>query len=250
MKIAAFIQAYNELSNGHLYRCLNNVSLWADEIFIYDDCSTDGSRDVYLQCTKEDNIIWGKERNFKNEQFNKSRLLDLTLKSNPDWIFWIDVDTIADRTLTNDLKNVLTEIDKAGYDSVKCHNVNLWRHRAFSRMDDQFNDLYPLCIWKNTGNLKYVPSAGLHGQIFPNGMNNVCKLDLKLLHYGFATKEWIINKYNLYKSMGQHDWALNRLITENSSFKISKVAKEIYPKENIPPDYDWAPIPTAMGRLV
>lgn len=250
MKIAAFIQAYNELSKGHLYRCLNNVSLWADEIFIYDDCSTDGSQDVYLQYTKENNIIWGKERNFKNEQFNKAKLLDLTLKSNPDWIFWIDIDTIADKILTNYLNTILIQVEDSGFDGAKCHNINLWRHPAFYRMDDQYNDLYPVCLWKNTGNLKYNPQTGLHGQMFPDGMCNISTLNLNLLHYGFADEKWIIDKYNLYKSMGQSGWALNRLITEGPAFSVKKVKRDIYPEENIPIDYDDITPLVSKGILI
>lgn len=238
MKIAAFIQAYNELSKGHLYRCLNNVSIWADQIFIYDDCSTDGSQDVYLKYTEEKNIIWGPERNFKNEQFNKAKLLNLTLRSNPDWIFWIDVDTIADKNLTNNLKSIVSDLDKAGADGAICHNINMWRHPAFARIDDSFNDCNPVCLWKNNGNLKYSPSFGLHGQMFPNGMNKINKLNYNLLHYGFASKEWIILKYNMYKSMGQTGWALDRLITEGPLFKVVKIPISIFPEQNIPEDYN------------
>lgn len=238
MKISAFIQAYNELSSGHLTRCLDNVSLWSDDIFIYDDCSTDGSQDVYLKYTKEKNIILGKERSFKREQFNKAKLLDLTLEGNPDWIFWIDADAIPDRTLTTRLKDILSELNSLNVDGVVCHNLNLWRHPAFYRLDDQFNSYNPLCLWKNNGSLKYSPTDGLHGQLFPNGMSRVVKVDLNLLHYGFASEKWIVDKYNLYKSLGQTGWALNRLVTEGPGFEVQKVSRETFPEGNIPEDYD------------
>lgn len=250
MKIAAFIQAYNELSKGHLIRCLENVKIWADEIFIYDDCSTDGSQEVYKLYTPTENIIFGKERSFKNEQFNKQKLLNLTLSKNPDWIFWIDVDTIADRVLTYNLRDILREADSINVDGVICHNYNLWRSDCFVRMDDSFDSCNPLCIWKNNGNLKYDAKSGLHGQLFPNGMNRIIQTNYNLLHYGFASEEWIINKYNMYKNEGQSGWALDRLITEGAEFSVKKLPKDIYPPENIPVNYDMVKIPERKNKLV
>jgi len=43
MKIVAIMQLKDELDKGNLVRCLNNARLWADDIVIYDDCSSDGS---------------------------------------------------------------------------------------------------------------------------------------------------------------------------------------------------------------
>lgn len=250
MKIAAFIQAYNELSKGHLHRCLENVSIWADEIFIYDDCSDDGSKEIYLQYTPEKNIIFGKERNFKNEQFNKQKLLDLTLKNNPDWIFWIDVDTIADKILTNNLKSILLELDSLGIDGAVCHNLNLWRHPAFARLDDSFDTCNPVCLWKNNGKLNYSPTSGLHGQMYPNGMDKIVRLNCNLLHYGFASEDWIISKYKMYKSLGQTGWALDRLITEGPEFKVTKIPIELFPEKNIPEDYNKVEYLNAKGKLI
>ena len=97
MRIVAFLQLYNELENGNLVRCLENCTKWADDIYIYDDCSDDGSQDVYLKYTERGNIIFGSERNFKKELFHKQSLLEMALKSRPDWIGWIDGDTTLKR---------------------------------------------------------------------------------------------------------------------------------------------------------
>ncbi len=35
--------------------------------------------------------------------------------------------------------------------------------------------------------------------------------DLQLLHYGFASRRWIIEKYLDYKGYGQNGWGLERL---------------------------------------
>lgn len=236
MKIAAFLQLRNELSNGHLMRCLNNVQQWADSIFIYDDNSTDDSYTEYLKYTSPSRIIRATERKFKRELFNKKELLELTLKSNPDWILWLDGDSILDANLTKNLRGIAGALDSAGIEGGRAHNINLWRHEAFFRLDNQYNSCNPLMLWRNTGKLRYNPVEGLHGQQFPDGIGTVASIG-NILHYGFASEEWIVRKYKLYKSMGQTGWALDRLIDEKG-LQLAKVAKELYPKENLPVDYD------------
>lgn len=104
MKIIAFLQLYNELEKGHLTRCLTNCAQWADEICIYDDCSTDGSEDIYNLYAPPGNIIRGSLRDFAAEQYHKAALLELALSKEPDWIGWIDGDATLDRALTSDPK--------------------------------------------------------------------------------------------------------------------------------------------------
>ena len=120
MKIAAFLQLYNELENGHLIRCLENCRQWADEIFIYDDASTDGSWKVYFDYTDKDHVIFGKGRDFQAEIFHKQELLSLVQKSNPDWIFWQDGDAILNRCMTTSLHEMLGRLPDS-YDGVDVH---------------------------------------------------------------------------------------------------------------------------------
>jgi glycosyltransferase involved in cell wall biosynthesis len=250
MRLVAFLQLYNEVENGNLVRCLDNCKQWADDIFIYDDCSTDGSQGTYEQYTSKTNIIFGRERNFKRELFHKQQLLDLTLKSNPDWIGWIDGDTTLDRSLTNNCKDFLMKIDSQGYTSSKLHNLNLWKHPAFFRLDNKFNGLWHVVFWKNTGGLNYIPEERLHRQQFPDGMpikEQYTPPESKpLLHYGFGSKFNIVKKYLTYKSYGQSGWSLDRLIDEQSSYQLEKVPKDWYPENNIPLDYDVISIPRQL----
>ena len=51
MRLVAFLQLRNELENGNLIRCLENCKKWADDIYIYDDCSDDGSQEIYQKYT-------------------------------------------------------------------------------------------------------------------------------------------------------------------------------------------------------
>ncbi len=238
--IASFLQLRNESENGNLRMCLNNCSKYADEIFIFDDHSTDDSRDVYLEFTKEKNIIFADDLSFKRELFNKQMLLELVLKRKPDWIVWQDGDAIFDRYITSECKHLLSSLDKDGFDGCGVHLLNLWRHPAFYRKDGGYNDLVYCCFWKNNGKLHYDPKEGLHFPQHPKGMEKISRLpDLNgILHYGFASEERIVKKYYMYKSLGQTGWKLDRLLDERSSFELAKVPKMMFPIENIPKDYD------------
>jgi glycosyltransferase involved in cell wall biosynthesis len=250
MRLVAFLQLYNELENGNLKRCLDNCSKWADDIFIYDDCSTDGSQEVYLNYTEKKNIIFGTVRDFRSEIFHKKELLDLVLGTNPDWIGWIDGDTTLCRDLTENCKSFIIQMASGCHLGIRLHNMNLWRHQAYYRMDNLFDACRHIVFWKNTGELRYEPEFGLHREQFPIGVVE-CTVDfsekLRLLHYGFSSVELIVKKYLTYKSHGQSGYSLDRLIIEPAEFQLLKVPVGLYPVGNVPPDYDTVPVPERIS---
>lgn len=248
MKIAAFLQLRNEHQNGNLIRCLSNCRQWSDEIWIYDDASDDGSQDIYLDYTTRDRIIFGTKRDFGAEVFHKQQLLTKVMRSRPDWIIWIDGDTILCRRWTEKCRDILANCDRMGMDGVYLHNLNLWRHPAYYRLDMAFDGLWHMVAWKASGRLHYTPRMGLHQQQFPHGI--LCPgrapYEEPLIHYGFASHKAIVNKYLMYKAHGQRGHNLDRLIDEQTSFVLQKVPREWYPEENVPSDYDQAPLPAPL----
>jgi glycosyltransferase involved in cell wall biosynthesis len=245
--IAAFLQLYNENENGHLRRVLENCRQWSDEIFIYDDRSTDDSYEVYLEYTDRENIIVGANHYFQAELFNKARLLDLTLAKSPDWIVWVDGDDSLDAELTYNLRGHIAEWEQQGVDGIYLHNRNLWRHPAYYRIDNYYDGLFKVNIWRNTGSLHYSPTVGLHQNQHPLGMANIIKSSHNLLHYGFASEEWIAKKYLTYKSLGQSGWALDRLIDEQSTYELRKAPLYWFPVDQVPDDYDTIEQPKALS---
>mgnify|MGYP002624865178 CR=1 FL=1 len=234
MKLIAFLQLYNESEKGNLRRCLNNCAQWADDIVIYDDCSTDDSHSIYTKYTNESNIIYGKERNFSNEIAHKQQLLQLTLSLNPDWICWMDGDAIFDRECTEGkLRNYMSMGNSQGIDCWDFHYVNMWKKPGWYRLDNMFNDLRSKSLWKNNGNLYYRPNGKLHQPQYPNGLRSFAPTSNHILHYGFAFRNSIINKYLTYKSYGQHGWDLDRLIDE-STLTLEQVPLDWFPKGLVP----------------
>lgn len=253
MKIVAFAQARNESEQGNLVRYLENIKKVTDEICIVDDCSTDDSMEIYQKYTDKENIIQSPQRMFGHELFLKAALLPVALKHNPDWLIWTDIDTILSRSLTERCREILQDIEIQGYDGAYLHNLNLWRHPAFYRIDNGFNGLSHLVFWRNNGNLHYQPYPGLHQAQFPKGMKKLTKLDgldsdhfHELLHFGFASEQNIARKYLTYKGFGQSGWALDRLIDEKTSFELKKVPKELFPDGNVPEDYDTVQVPQPL----
>jgi hypothetical protein len=222
MKLIAMIQVYNEVANGNLKRCLESVDQYCDAIQVYDDGSTDGPQDLYEK--HKCDVIYSDKNDFTNELTHKQRQLDRCKELGADWIWRIDADEVIEFVGERDLRGLC---DDSQYDSWAFHMVNLWRNPAYYRVDSSFNDVVFNRLWR-------VPDEGLHFKImeglhqtnYPIGAtDNEGFADLEVLHYGFASDEAIIQKYNMYKSHGQTGPALNRLIDESSlQVKRSKVS--------------------------
>lgn len=244
MKIVAALQLRNELEQGNLIRCLDNCKKWSDSIVIYDDCSTDGSHEVYLDYTDRDLIILGNKRNFDNELAIKNSLLQKALTLNPDWIGNLDGDEVFDNRLTYHMKDFLEETmsQDSEHDLIRMHEVNLWKDECWYRRGS-FNKVYKSPLWHNNGKLHYNLFKGLHLRQYPRGTRKTIQVGNKIIHYGFSTRDKIIRKYFLYKEFGQTGQLLDRLLDEYTNYWLEKVNKKYYPVELIPPHWDLSTEP-------
>ena len=234
MKIVGFTQLRNELELGNLenwFKCMAPC----DEIYIYDQNSTDGSKDYYR---KFDNVhvIESPENRFSQELKCKSELLQKLLKEQPDtdWIYWMDGDTLMDnRLLENDgasMKEVLQAVEDHHFDGVFLGHYNLWRSDVWHRVDDQYDHFMQagrMVFWRNTGSLAFPEEDGLHKSQHPIGVNTAARVPFNLIHRGFATEEQLFYKYNLYKERGQSGWALDRLLKEEGLSVLQVPDEEI-----------------------
>jgi len=223
MRLTGVIQNHNGIEGGHLERALTSLSKTTDHLVVYDDASTENVRPLYEAF--DATVIYGLENNFCRELYHKQALLDVALRTNPDWLVWIDSDAILGRYFADKERTVsmLEEVDKAGNVMVFLHNRNLWRSLRWARTDSQFDDLWHGVFWKNTGQLHYNPIGKLHQKQYPLFYTDQEKQVLatkfenplgQLLHYGFADPLDIAQKYYRYKKHGQIGYPLNRLVTE------------------------------------
>jgi len=100
MKLTAITRVRNE---EHIIKdTLEHVSKFADEIYVYDDCSTDNTVKACKEFPKVKIIIRGmiwepepkKRRLLEGTQ--RQKVYEASLKGNPDWIYYFDADEFAD----------------------------------------------------------------------------------------------------------------------------------------------------------
>lgn len=214
MKIVGFAQLRNELENGNLKNWFKTME-FCDSIYIYDQDSTDGSKEYYKKF-KNTVVIESPINDFTNEMKCKGVLLTKLLEEQPDtdWIVWLDGDTIIDARLTNQnafiLKMILeSHLDKEDVDSIVLGHYNLWRSDIHYRIDSLFNWLHDegVCaIWRNNGKLKFDPVGGLHREQYPEGVDRGVRFKYSLIHRGFATDDQIIRRINHYKTIPDTSW--------------------------------------------
>lgn len=229
MKIIGFSQLRNELSKGNLHNWFKSME-FCDYIYIFDQASDDGSQEIYKQ---HDNVtvIQSETNRFNEEVICKKELLEKLLDDHPDvdWIFWMDGDTCLDKRLAE--RDFLIEFltRHADSDGISIHHLNLWRSNCYTRLDNKYNKLHPVCFWRNNGQLHFPEQVGLHVRTIPLGMNKITRgLEYNLIHYGFSTDRSIIDKYNLYKSLGQSGWRLERLVDE-TTLSVARVGDMCLP---------------------
>ncbi len=211
MKLAGFLQIYNEESNGNLRRCLDSLSRYCDIICVYDDCSTDNSADIAMGYNSV-HLIRGKINEFDKEIYHKQELLEFTMSFNPDWILWMDADEVVEkRGEDGAIRELCASSSKDAHDF---RQVNFWRSERYYRLDGAYNRGIFCRLWRATGGLRYAVDGGLHRKPYPEGISTIKTSDIQILHYGFASDANIVNKYRTYRAHGQSGWDLEQLVDE------------------------------------
>lgn len=211
MKLVGIVQTYNEAKSGNLERCLASLTRYCDEVIVYDDGSTDDSRRIYddkYHC----HYTIANGNDFQNELRHKQLLVDRAKKLEADWVLRMDADEVIEPRGESEIRTLLSDTDKTGW---AFHMVNLWRSPAFYRVDNGYNDVIFNRLWRVHPDLHFNVQKGLHLTNYPVGATDKEGFtDLQIIHYGFATDEAILAKYNMYKSHGQTGAALTRLVDE------------------------------------
>jgi hypothetical protein len=236
IKIVGFSQLRNELSKGNLHNWLKQMFEICEYVYIYDQNSDDGSREVYKDYPNLI-VIESDTNDFNKEIVCKSILLKKLLSEQPDtnFILWLDGDSLLERSFTDNNNELLISIcrhaTKHEIDGILLSHYNLWRSDIHYRIDNSYHSLSSgVCaIWRNNGNLSFEMINGLHKPQYPNGINKTMKINFGIIHRGFATDYQIMTKYNVYKSNGQNGWALDRLLDEET-LQVNKLDKNMLPE--------------------
>jgi hypothetical protein len=235
MKLIGFTQLRNELSKGNLNNWLKQMFEMCQYVYVYDQDSDDGSKEVY-KLYPNLVVVESSTNDFKNEIVCKAILLEKLLKEHPDvdFIFWLDGDSLVNSTLTHNNNKVLFSICEHAVahsiDGILLEHYNLWRSDLYYRIDNSYHALsHGVCaLWRNNGKLEFKKIDGLHKPQFPNGITKTTKIPFGIIHRGFATDYQIMTKYDVYKAHGQNGWALDRLLDE-STLEVLKIDKNVLP---------------------
>ena len=225
MKICGFLQVFNEVEKGNLRRCLDNLKKYCDYIVVYNDGSTDNS----LEMAKEyaEIVIDGNKNDFLNETTHKQQLLDKTLKwlTDIDWFFWLDADEVLDRSGTEQLRPFLENADKEGY---FCPELTLWRSQCYVRRDYLGYGKF-LRAWKNNGNLRFNIANKLHAVMFPQGLRTTSISPFSVIHYGYATKKAIVDRWHERTRLGV-PVNIRKKGLDESNMVLEHLSHNIFPK--------------------
>jgi hypothetical protein len=239
MIICGFAQSHQEAQNGNLQIWMRAMQSVCNEIYIFDQGSTDNSRDIY-ESYKNVHVIYNDKNDFVNELKCKARLLDFARENNPEisWFFQCDIDTILERQLLDRSKfeEMLMIGDAIDVDAISLSHINLWRSDVWERRDsdyDYFDHVGLVWLWKNKPGLKFDEIDGLHKPQFPSNIKTVLPmLHYKLIHRAHVTDKAAIKKYEHYKELEKLGFispGIERLIDE-TNLKVVEVDKKLFPE--------------------
>lgn len=213
--IALFAQIYNEVSTGHLQRFLNwNIDL-VDYLCVFDDGSDDGTLEL-LKGTA-DILVQRDFNSFRDEQLSRARLLQEIHRVLPDckFLLWLDADEVLYCSRA-EIDELVDSMDAEGLGGLRLPHLNLWRSNHVVRLDGGYAGMRPVRLWRNSERLTFSAHSGLHQTMHPRKLGKIGSVTTpSVVHYGFASDDILIKKYQHYKNNHQEGWPLHRLIDES-----------------------------------
>lgn len=192
--VSILIPIKNEASN--LPRCLESVR-WADEIFVVDSNSTDGSQEIAARyganvLTFEFNGTWPKKKNWSLEN----------LPFRNEWVFILDADEVLPQGTAEEFANIVSDPN---------HPVDgYWINRRFMFMDKWLkHSYYPnwnLRLFRHKlgryEKLTDIETASgdneVHEHVVIRGKTGYLKSEMD--HYAFPSVDVFVEKHNRYSN--------------------------------------------------
>jgi glycosyltransferase involved in cell wall biosynthesis len=191
--VSVVVPIKNEAEN--LRRCLNSVA-WADEIFVVDSQSTDGSQRIAEELGArvvqfEFNGTWPKKKNWALEH----------LPFRNDWVFILDADEVLPAAAEAEIRPALADAGAT---------VGYWINRRFMFMGRWLRHAYypnwNLRLFRHSlGRYEKLTDAAtasgdneVHEHVVVQGPTG--RLRCELDHYAFPSVEVFVEKHNRYSN--------------------------------------------------
>jgi glycosyltransferase involved in cell wall biosynthesis len=190
--VSVVVPIKNEAAN--LPRCLGSVQ-WADDIFVVDSQSTDGSTEIVQQhgaqvVQFDFNGIWPKKKNWALEN----------LPFKHEWVLILDADEALPVGAADEIARAIVDPAVAGY----------WINRRFNFLGQWLRHAYypnwNLRLFRHSlGRYERLTTAAtdsgdneVHEHVVVNGPTGRLKFEID--HYAFPTVEAFIEKHNRYSN--------------------------------------------------
>jgi glycosyltransferase involved in cell wall biosynthesis len=196
MKVPVSILIPIKNEAGNLARCVASVT-WADEIFVVDSQSTDGSQGIAAACGAKVvqfhfNGIWPKKKNWSLEN----------LPFKHEWVFILDADEVMPAEAEEEFRRIVTDAN---------HPVDgYWINRRFMFMGRWLKHAYypnwNLRLFKHRlgrhEKLANVNTASgdneVHEHVLVKGRTG--RLQSEMDHYAFPSVDVFVEKHNRYSN--------------------------------------------------
>ena len=223
MTIHAYIQVWNREETIAL--TIKHYQKFCDKIFVYDNFSTDTTRDIAYSLGCEV-VLFGQE-GILDDQAYKSWKNNAWKGSNADWVIVVDDDEIL---YEDSLKFILATATRDRVtifkpQGIAVHSdsmpVNSWLDIQTGFKDDNYSKL---CVFNPSAiDIGYEFGCHTHMKGFPKGKLNYGKERLYLLHYNFVggvdrlIKRWGEYEPRRQRSMVNMRWDLGHRYKKSES---------------------------------
>jgi glycosyltransferase involved in cell wall biosynthesis len=183
--LSAIVTTYNE--REFIEECLRSIE-WADEIYLIDSFSTDGTLDLVREKFPRVRI---EQREYLGAASQKNYAID---RAAHDWIFYIDADERVTPKLREELLQTLSGDLRLWAYSVGRLNFMLGKAVRFSGLQrDRVTRLF------HRGHARY-PNKRVHADLLVDGETG--QLAAKMDHYYIRTFDHMIAKMTRYANWG------------------------------------------------
>lgn len=203
-RLVAMMIVRNE-AERYLKDVLEQISSLADCIVILDDASGDASPEI---CASYPKVILHRNAEalfFHHEARLRTKLWELTIKTEPDWILALDADELFEDRIYGEIRGLLNQVE---FDGVEFRIFDFWKSSTHYRVDGLWNPWkrFSLLLARYFPGVEYVwPDRPFHSgrwPLFYNKGNLIAfQSDIRLKHYGWARGEEHKAKYLAYKGM-------------------------------------------------